>query len=39
MNLYADINKIKNDLNWEPKISIDEGLEKTIDWYLNSEAT
>ncbi len=39
MSLYADINKIKNDLNWEPKISLDEGLEKTINWYLKNEFT
>ncbi|WP_027420371.1 dTDP-glucose 4,6-dehydratase [Crocinitomix catalasitica] len=35
---YAiDANKIKNELNWEPSIQFEEGLEKTVDWYLNNE--
>ncbi|AFZ70797.1 nucleoside-diphosphate-sugar epimerase [Caldisphaera lagunensis DSM 15908] len=28
----ADIEKAKNDLNWEPKIDLNEGLKKTIDF-------
>ena len=35
MSLYADINKAKKILNWEPKITIDNGLEKTIKYYKN----
>jgi dTDP-glucose 4,6-dehydratase len=36
---YAiDANKIKKDLNWEPSIQFEEGLEKTVDWYLANEA-
>ena len=35
MELYADTTKIKNDLNWVPKISLEEGIEKTIRWYVN----
>ena len=32
---YAiDSNKIKNELGWEPSLQFEEGLEKTIDWYL-----
>ena len=32
---YAiDATKIKQDLGWEPSIQFEEGLEKTIDWYL-----
>ena len=27
--------RIKSYLNWQPEISLKEGLEKTIDWYLN----
>ena len=27
-----DINKAKNLLNWEPVVSLEEGLTKTIDW-------
>ena len=29
--------KISNDLNWSTKLSFEEGLKKTIDWYLNNE--
>ena len=29
-----DILKIKNELGWKPKTSIDYGIEKTIDWYI-----
>ena len=28
-----DISRAKEVLNWEPKISIEEGLDKTIKWY------
>jgi len=28
-----DITKVKNILKWEPSVNIDEGLEKTIDWF------
>ena len=35
---YAiDANKIKNDLGWVPSITFEEGLEKTVDWYLHNE--
>lgn len=30
-----DATKLRNELGWEPKTKIDEGLEKTIDWYIN----
>lgn len=30
---YVSIAKAKRVLNWYPKISLDEGLTKTIDWY------
>ncbi len=33
MSLYADITKAREILNWEPKIAIDNGLEKTINHY------
>ncbi|MBA7467396.1 UDP-N-acetylglucosamine 4-epimerase [subsurface metagenome] len=32
--LMADNSKAKELLNWEPKVSLDEGLRKTIDWFL-----
>jgi len=32
---YAiDATKLKNDLGWMPSITFEEGLEKTVDWYL-----
>lgn len=31
----ADFSKIKNKLGWEPKIFINEGLKKTVDFYKN----
>jgi dTDP-glucose 4,6-dehydratase len=35
---YAmDIAKAKNELGWEPKISFEEGLKKTVEWYKNNE--
>ena len=34
---YAiDSAKIRHELNWEPKISFEDGLESTIRWYLNN---
>lgn len=35
---YAiDASKLKNELNWEPSMKVKEGLEKTVDWYLDNE--
>ena len=36
---YAiDFSKMKNELNWSPKYTINKGLAQTIKWYLlNSE--
>lgn len=34
---WADITKAKNILDWEPQISLDEGLEKTVKWYLKNK--
>lgn len=35
---YAiDATKLKNDLNWMPSLQFEEGLERTVDWYLNNE--
>jgi len=34
---YAiDANKIMKELGWEPSLQFEEGLEKTIDWYLDN---
>jgi dTDP-glucose 4,6-dehydratase len=35
---YAiDATKINTELGWEPSVTFEEGLEKTIDWYLENE--
>ena len=35
---YAiDANKLKNELGWEPSLQFEEGLAKTISWYLENE--
>jgi len=35
---YAiDANKIMNDLGWKPSLQFEEGISKTIDWYLENE--
>lgn len=34
---YAiDATKLKNELGWEPSVKFEEGLSKTIDWYLKN---
>jgi UDP-glucose 4-epimerase len=33
MNVQANISKMKKELNWKPKISLNEGLEKTFNYY------
>lgn len=36
---YAiDSTKIKKELGWMPSLQFEEGLEKTVDWYLSNEA-
>ncbi|MBA7637714.1 dTDP-glucose 4,6-dehydratase [subsurface metagenome] len=35
---YAiDASKIIRQLNWQPSVSFEEGIEKTIDWYLQNQ--
>lgn len=35
---YAiDANKISQELGWKPSVTFEEGLEITIDWYLNNQ--
>src|SRR5690606_26614707 len=35
---YAiDANKIKEELGWKPSVTFEEGLELTIDWYLDNQ--
>lgn len=36
---YAiDASKLKHELGWEPSLQFEEGLSKTIDWYLDNQA-
>jgi dTDP-glucose 4,6-dehydratase len=36
---YAiDSTKLKNELAWEPSLQFEEGLEKTVKWYLDNQA-
>lgn len=35
---YAiDSSKLKNELGWEPSLQFEEGIEKTVRWYLDNE--
>lgn len=35
---YAiDSRKLKNELGWEPSLQFEEGIEKTVEWYLDNE--
>ncbi|MDD3510678.1 MAG: dTDP-glucose 4,6-dehydratase [Fermentimonas sp.] len=35
---YAiDASKLKNELGWEPSLQFEEGLEKTVSWYLENQ--
>jgi dTDP-glucose 4,6-dehydratase len=36
---YAiDSSKLKNELGWEPSLQFEEGIEKTVKWYLENQA-
>ena len=37
MRYAIDANKIKDELGWEPSLQFEEGLEKTVDWYLENQ--
>jgi nucleoside-diphosphate-sugar epimerase len=36
METWADISKAKNLLGWEPQVSLEEGLKKSVQWYLKN---
>lgn len=38
MRYAIDPTKIKNELGWEPTTSFDDGIKKTIKWYLENKA-
>ena len=36
---YAiDATRIRTELGWQPSVTLDEGLERTVDWYLANES-
>ena len=36
---YAiDPTRIKNELNWRPSVTLEQGLARTVDWYLENES-
>jgi dTDP-glucose 4,6-dehydratase len=35
---YAiDPSKVMRELGWKPSVTFEEGLEKTVDWYLSNQ--
>jgi UDP-glucuronate 4-epimerase len=34
---WADINKAKDLLGWRPRVSLEEGLKKTVEWYIRNK--
>lgn len=38
MRYAIDPTKIHNELGWEPTTKFDDGIKKTIDWYLNNKS-
>jgi len=37
METWANIDKAKNLLNWEPQVSLDDGLTRTLEWYTKNK--
>lgn len=37
MRYAIDASKLKNELGWTPSLQFEEGISKTIDWYLNNK--
>ena len=37
MRYAIDATKLETELNWTPSITFEEGLEKTVDWYLENQ--
>ena len=38
METWADISKADSLLGWKPEIGLDEGLRRTVDWYLENKS-
>ena len=38
MRYAIDFSKIKNELGWEPQVTFEEGILKTVTWFLENEA-
>jgi len=37
MRYAIDCSKIKNELGWQPEVNFEEGLSRTIDWYMSND--
>jgi dTDP-glucose 4,6-dehydratase len=37
MRYAIDASKISRELGWKPSVTFEEGLEKTVDWYLEND--
>lgn len=37
MATWADITKAQDILKWQPKISLEDGIKKTVEWYLDNK--
>jgi dTDP-glucose 4,6-dehydratase len=38
MRYAIDSTKLQKELGWEPSLQFEEGIEKTVRWYLDNEA-
>lgn len=38
MRYAIDFSKIKNELGWEPQVTFEEGIKKTVQWFLENES-
>lgn len=37
MRYAIDSSKLQNELGWEPSLQFEEGIEKTVRWYLDNQ--
>jgi len=38
MTSHADVTKAKETLGWDPRVSLNEGIEQTVQWYLDEQS-